>query len=407
MKNLWIWYMPLLFLPNLGLDNQTKFGALKITDYLIWPYLGLLFLAARQSTVRYDAVLLKYGKYFMAWCGLGVLLMLVYYHEYRKPMLIFYFIGLKYSKFALYAIAGFYTARAICDREAIQKYHWALLLCMLITGIACLVGFRERNDFVDNVFEAANQISVILAMMLAYTIALLTADYGTANWRKAAMVCIAVSIAGIGMTGGRGGWIALIAGVAYVIFKQKLNYKTIAYFTVAPIGLLMLYNMNARFKKDWDRIFRQTDDGVNISNMINIDDGSRLGHLMSEGPKFVHAPFFGTGFFHRGGYTSLWKTGSHNFFVQILLETGIIGVYLLYTFLKRLWKTAGRSPVRYAKLSLAYRSMFIVAFLGGCSGEYYYGGRALLVFMIMYAPVGAALSMGMNREAARAHLEAA
>ena len=32
--------LPLLFLPNLGLLRVTRFGALEISDFLIWPYMA-------------------------------------------------------------------------------------------------------------------------------------------------------------------------------------------------------------------------------------------------------------------------------------------------------------------------------------------------------------------------------
>ena len=33
--------LPLLFLPNLGFLRVTRFGALEISDFLIWPYIAV------------------------------------------------------------------------------------------------------------------------------------------------------------------------------------------------------------------------------------------------------------------------------------------------------------------------------------------------------------------------------
>ncbi len=45
MKSLWMFYLPLLFLPNLA-GGKTSFGVLYFSDYLMGPFLVLVALAA-------------------------------------------------------------------------------------------------------------------------------------------------------------------------------------------------------------------------------------------------------------------------------------------------------------------------------------------------------------------------
>ncbi len=46
---------------------------------------------------------------------------------------------------------------------------------------------------------------------------------------------------------------------------------------------------------------------------------------LHESAKFPKSPIFGTGFYHRGEKSGLWLTGSHNFWIQMFLETGLVG----------------------------------------------------------------------------------
>ncbi len=45
MKRLWLLCFPLLFMPNFGFSQQTPFGVLEVSDWLILPFIVLLVIA--------------------------------------------------------------------------------------------------------------------------------------------------------------------------------------------------------------------------------------------------------------------------------------------------------------------------------------------------------------------------
>jgi O-antigen ligase len=119
-----------------------------------------------------------------------------------------------------------------------------------------------------------------------------------------------------------------------------------------------------------------------------VDDGARVWTWEHEAPKFVNAPVFGTGFFHRGGESNLWSTGSHNFFLQMFLETGFVGGSLLLLIFFFAWQQACHPVARRNKVGIATRAALITAMTAGITGEYFYGGIGVLVLFAALAMVG-------------------
>jgi len=67
-------------------------------------------------------------------------------------------------------------------------------------------------------------------------------------------------------------------------------------------------------------------------NVGTLDDGGRFQTWDHEARKLDNAPIFGTGMWHRGGSSGLWTTGSHNYWLQMFLETGVVGGCSLWQF---------------------------------------------------------------------------
>jgi hypothetical protein len=84
----------------------------------------------------------------------------------------------------------------------------------------------------------------------------------------------------------------------------------------------------------------------------------------------------------------VWETGSHNFFIQMFLETGIVGGVLVISIFAIAWQQAGFSIVVRNKIGVATRASLVTAIAGGMSGEYYYGGIGVLVLLAVLAVAG-------------------
>jgi O-antigen ligase len=102
----------------------------------------------------------------------------------------------------------------------------------------------------------------------------------------------------------------------------------------------------------------------------------------------VDAPLFGSGFFHRGGESGLWSSGSHNFFLQMFLETGLVGGGILIAIVICAWRQACQPFAARNRVGLSTRAALITAIAGGMSGEYFYGGAGILILFAVFAIVG-------------------
>jgi hypothetical protein len=119
------------------------------------------------------------------------------------------------------------------------------------------------------------------------------------------------------------------------------------------------------------------------------DDGARINIWLRQAPELVNAPVLGTGYFHRGGRSGIWPTGSHNHWIQMFLETGLIGGTLTLLILLRLWRHTNHAAVRAAGYDVAMKAVLVTTFVAGMTGEYFYGGLSVFTLFVVYGPSGA------------------
>ncbi len=133
---------------------------------------------------------------------------------------------------------------------------------------------------------------------------------------------------------------------------------------------------------------KQADLDRGRSGVLGFDDGARTFIWTAQAPRLAQAPVLGTGFYHRGDDTGLFNTGSHNFWLQMFLETGVPGGLLMLAFVGVLWRDAGSDRAAVERLKHPIRAALVAAVVGGLGGEYFYGGTVLFSLLLVYAPVG-------------------
>ena len=135
-----------------------------------------------------------------------------------------------------------------------------------------------------------------------------------------------------------------------------------------------------------DRMTTTITDQLNYKNTSTFM-GSRISVLISFLKYIPSAPFFGVGFWNRSSYSNIMKYGSHNFFIQMLLETGIAGFSLFILLLIQLWKDS-KHCFKHLKNSkgsvLGFQAAFISILTSCLTEEYLYGGIVLLTLSIYY-----------------------
>ena len=123
-----------------------------------------------------------------------------------------------------------------------------------------------------------------------------------------------------------------------------------------------------------------------FASTTGIDDGSRVQIWTHEAPKIVNSPILGAGLYHRGAASGLFPTGSHNFWLQMFLELGIVGGVTILAAMWNMWRAAGSRWADSAGVAIASRAALVAAFVGGMSESYFYGGKVLLALFLAVAP---------------------
>ncbi len=392
MKRLWLFFFPLLFIPNAGFSHRTDFGVLEVCDWLIVPFIVLLFIAPSAKYEQRVAKLnpLLWG--FLVW-ALFSTLSIHFRYDYLDDVPILVGSCLKLARLVLFVVAGVLIARKLGDPKARREWMWSLLAALVILGVGLLASSGnpdvQPTDALEG-YKSYNAIIVSVAILCAYLAGLWIDSVGSRWWRRCASVTIGFAICSVFVSSslsnhGRGGWLAFAAGFSYILWKRTQTLKTTVIIFIVCLASITAYGTLPNFRSVVDLTLSPSNDAP----LQSVDDGSRVSTWVHEGPKLINAPLLGTGFYHRGGASGLWETGSHNFFLQMFLETGIVGGVLMILIFAFIWRQAGLTAMGRNKISVSTRAALIAAIVGGMSGEYYYGGVSVLIVLAAFAMAGA------------------
>lgn len=394
MRRLWLFLLPLLFLPSWTYALETSFGTLQLSDFLIGLYLVLVYLSVRRANERKRLLVDRPALLmviFLWWAFISILLIPLRY-DYSTNHELLYSL-LKLGKLALYAGAAILTIRAVADNRAWQWFTWSLLAAGIVMGLSLLVFSgnpaqrllpSQRTDW-----ENTNVVSATMAIIISYHVGLALLRCGSRRWQLATYIGLIVMLLGTILAHGRGGWIAALVAVAYLLYRLQLKRGR----SLVLVGLaltVVAYTQFPEFSARIDETFRP--DPAYLAEydagLAGVDTGARLRYWTVEGAKLVQAPVTGRGFFHRGGLSGLDPVGSHNFFLQMFLETGWGGGVLVLSVFWRMWHQADANVGQNRQVSLPVKAAILAGFVGGLSGEYFYGGQTLLALLLTYAAVG-------------------
>lgn len=392
MRNLWIYLFPFLFLPNLGLGVQTPFGKLELMDFIMFAFLAVTFLARAPARRHFAKDLRKYGLLFIVWLLAGCFVM-YYFHGYDQKLKVMAFSLLKVGKFSLYGYTALRLAKLMGDDATRNRFNWSLLFASAIVGLSLIIvlGFEYQRD-ADTVsgYKATNLISAALSIYLSYLSALYFSRVGDRRWQKYAGPFLVLGLVGMALSSGRGGWLALACGIFYYVYKRGVNAKVAVVFYAFMAGATGLYFYSSNFRAEVLNTFFPDVSVMQYygTGIAGINEGGRLMTWANEIKKFPEAPVMGTGFFNRSPATGLWPDGSHNFWLQMFLETGLVGGILVLFLFWKMWGHSGLASARARGLSIPVRSALVAAFVAGMGGEYFYGSQGLFALLTVYAIAG-------------------
>jgi O-antigen ligase len=332
---------------------------------------------------------------FLVWALLSTL-SIHFRYEYLDDVPILVGSCLKLVKLVLFVTAGVLIARKLSDPKVRGEWIWSLLAASVMLSMGLLASSGgpdvQPTEGLEG-YKSYNAIIVSVAILCSYVAGLWVDNIGSRRWRQYASVSIAFAICSVLISSslsshGRGGWLAFAAGFGYIFWKRTQTLKTLAIIFIVGLASVTAYETLPNFQSLVDLTLSPSD-----APLQSVDDGARFSTWVHEAPKLVNAPILGTGFYHRGGTSGLWDSGSHNFFLQMFLETGVVGGILMMSLFALTWRQAGLRTTSLNKISVATRAALITAIVGGMSGEYFYGGVSVLVLFATFAIAGALPTM--------------
>lgn len=391
MKRLWLFCFPLLFVPNFGFTQQTDFGVLEVSDWLIVPFIVLLVIAPSAKYKQRVSKLNPLLYAFLLWASVSIL-SVHFRYDYLDDIPLLVGSGLKLAKLMLYVIPGILTARKLSDSAVRGDWLWSLLAALVMLSAGLLASGGDSSAQSTDAFEgykSYNAIIVSMAILCSYIAGLWIDNVGSRLWSRCASIVVVFAVCSVLVSSslsshGRGGWVAFAVGFAYILSKRTQTLKTLMIILTLGLASMAAYETLPNLKSLVDL----TISPATYAQSQSVDDGARISTWQHEAPNVINAPLFGTGFYHRGGASGLWLTGSHNFFLQMFLETGVVGGILLIAIFAVAWRQAGLTAISKNKVAVATRAALITALAGGMSGEYYYGGVSVLVLFAVFAIAG-------------------
>lgn len=247
-----------------------------------------------------------------------------------------------------YLFCGFYLATQILTTR--KRIIALLLACLVSSGL--LVVYGLGTQLAQGGFKPYQQIAspffknhciyaafVTLSLSLAIAFALGCSRYARRALLYAFIVLVSI---GIILSFVRGAWLSLAGMLLFYawVFRRQIDYRVFAVMLFAFVLLVVILIGLGVAPKVLDRVGTMTDTGYSA----NFD---RLDRWASAWRMYLDNPILGVGYgtyadrrqegyvHHKSAYSSQIRMGAHNLYLEILAETGILG---LLAFLWLVWR---------------------------------------------------------------------
>ena len=383
MKHLLLFFALLVpFVPDLGQVGRTSaLGQITLADKLLVPGFIVLAIIARKLP---PTPMERHARALLAFIVIALIASVSVPLRFPTADPRVAVMGvLRIAKFSGYAFLAFASLRCFASplyRRTVVT-GWGLGVVLLSSVLVYqaqildqgLPGPRQAN------LLHGNPVSVALACVVVSSTYVLTSGrlVGARAWMLAAVTFSGV--VGMIFSQGRGGWLSLLLGAAFMTRRIRLRFIAAA----AVVGLIVAVaasNSPSVARNLQQLVVEEKDYSVTGEDAeSSVDDGGRIQTWVHESGKLAEHPLLGFGIFHRGGVSPLWSTGSHNFFLQMFLEAGLLGGAAFLWFFWNLWR-ATQTLQREARIG--GQAVLLTMGFGAMGGEYLYGDAPLYCFLI-------------------------
>ena len=159
--------------------------------------------------------------------------------------------------------------------------------------------------------------------------------------RWASLVCMITTLYGIVATGSRGGLIACIAGMVFVLFKSKPSGKQIARTLIVIVIVVIGFELIVSGKTSLSETIIErfvTQEQVEGGNGRTEIWGRYFRMLFGQGYSIIMGNGYGNaGKGHAAFYHTPWEPATHNDFIELLCGGGLILVVLVAWLVIKTW----------------------------------------------------------------------
>lgn len=363
-----------------GQSRAGQWLGLELADQLLIPMLPLAVLVA--SKLR-PSLLERHLRSLALFVAVAILASITVTFRIPSADPRAAFLGVaRMLQFSAHVAIAFCVLRffAAAELRRFVLYGW-------LTGFALLVGVMVLQTQFGAGSNAGqphsfllrgNIVSVSLALLVVGMLVARGRVTGNAGIRLLLGLLALTGVIGMLFSTGRGGWVALAVAGLWYIPRFRLRQAWIVAAVVA-IGVVSASYSETVSKTMRSLFVDEQTYSVLDDDAMSLDDGYRVEIWRNEAPKFIPHPMLGWGVFHRGGASPLWATSSHNFFLQLFLETGLCGGLTFVWFLFGIWRAAsGLQPY----LRTGARAVLTAMVVGGMSGEYFFSILPMYAFII-------------------------
>lgn len=375
----------LTFLPNLGVMSTTRYGQLVLSDIVMSLYVAYMLVwyglsraswtrsihQDRRGSIAWIAAL------FLFWAVVSTVTAGVRFEDVDANMIPFGL--LKIGKLLLYVGGAYLTVMGIKEKRDQNALLWSLLLGVTIASVSLPFTTGDEMGRGQNPVEgfvSLNATSVEIAIVLCLLVAAYERGWGSQVWKRVSLILLPMTVLGFVFSQGRGGWLAAVVGLTWFAVRVGPRKKVLVSVAMAILLGAAAYVKIPAFRYQVDLTFQGDPVTGHGSVLRSISESGRPRYWKSEGSKVFEYPLLGRGFFNRFPGSGLDWVGSHNFFIQMFLETGIVGGLLVVALWWQTWKGALERRV------VPVEAALVAGLVGGMGGEYFYGGMTLYVVCV-------------------------
>lgn len=206
---------------------------------------------------------------------------------------------------------------------------------LYVYGINIFSVIRESETGIRIGDEVSNSNSVGISFVLGAVISLSFLLNGKKRWYKNAFYCAVVLIGSVFglLSGSRKAFVLLGIGFLMVLFLrdsgQKLTVKKIVRYVVAIIAVILIFSLisTTPLFATVNRRLTSLIDGLRGTSELDHSSETRFQMMEMGWEAFLESPVWGNGLYSSYDY---FKTYSHNNFIEILMNTGILGFAIFY-----------------------------------------------------------------------------